>query len=220
MQYILATLLSVKGMKLYLLTVAGIWAIAVATPGPNFFVVAQSALSGSRIAAFAAVAGVTTGTLIWGLAGWLGISALFSAAPTAYIILKLAGGAYLLFLGLRMLWSTLTPTNLYAGQAAARHVTSIASYRLGLMTNLANPKSAIFVTSVFATALPNDADWTAGLAAVAIMVTVSLGWYALVALVLARPQINSAYLRGRRIIDGVAGLIFAGFGIRLLLAQK
>ena len=85
---------------MYLVTVAGIWAIAVATPGPNFIVVARSALSGSRIAAFAAVAGVTTGTLIWGLAGWLGISALFAAAPTAYIVLKLAGGTYLLFLGL------------------------------------------------------------------------------------------------------------------------
>ena len=216
----LATLLSVKGIKMYLLTVAGIWAIAVATPGPNFFIVAQSALSGSRIAAFAAVAGVSTGTLIWGLAGWLGISALFAAAPTAYIILKLAGGAYLLFLGLRLLWSTRRPTNLDSGQAAASHVTSSASYRLGLMTNLANPKSAIFVTSVFATALPIDANWTEGLAAVAIIVTVSVGWYALVALVLAQPRISSAYLRARRIIDGVTGLIFAGFGMRLLLAQK
>lgn len=74
---------------MYLLTIAGIWAIAAATPGPNFFVVAQSALSGSRMAALAAAAGVATGTLVWGFAGWLGISAMFSAVPTAYLLLKL-----------------------------------------------------------------------------------------------------------------------------------
>ena len=205
---------------MYLLTIAGIWAIAVATPGPNFFAVARSALSGNRIAAFAAVAGVTTGTLIWGLAGWLGISALFAAAPAAYIVLKLAGGAYLLFLGLRLLWSALGSTPSHLGQPVTRHATNIGAYRLGLISNLANPKSAVFVTSLFATALPVDAAWTQGLASVAIMVAVSASWYSLVALVLARPRISSAYLRGRRVIDGMTGAFFAGFGIRLLLSQK
>ncbi|WP_028957753.1 LysE family transporter [Sulfitobacter sp. 20_GPM-1509m] len=205
---------------MHLLTIAGIWAIAAATPGPNFFVVAQSALSGSRMAALAAVAGVATGTLVWGFAGWLGISAMFSAVPTAYLLLKLAGGAYLIFLGVRLLWSTRRSSNPRIGQSAVKQVEIGGSYRLGLMTNLANPKSAIFVTSIFATALPIDAAWTEGLAAVSVMVMVSVAWYALVALVLARPGISSAYLRGRRLIDGITGLFFAGFGFRLLLSQK
>ena len=205
---------------MYLLTVAGIWAIAVATPGPNFFVVARSALSGSRIAAFAAVAGVTTGTLIWGLAGWLGISALFAAAPAVYLVMKLAGGAYLLFLGLRLLWSASRSTSSHSSQPVTRHATNFSAYRLGLLSNLANPKSAIFVTSLFATALPVGAAWTQGLASVAIMVAVSAFWYSLVALVLARPRISSAYLRGRCVIDGLSGAIFAGFGIRLLFSQR
>ena len=205
---------------MFLLTVAGIWAIAVATPGPNFFVVARSALSGSRIAAFAAVAGVTTGTLIWGLAGLLGINALFSAAPAAYFILKLAGGAYLLFLGIRLLCSARRSIPSQSAQPVPRDTTNFGAYRLGLLSNLANPKSAVFVTSLFATALPPDATWPQGLASVAIMVAVSAFWYSLVALVLARPRISSAYLRGRRVIDGVTGAIFAGFGVRLLLSQK
>ena len=205
---------------MYLLTVAGIWAVAVATPGPNFFVVAQSALSGSRATALAAVAGVATGTLVWGLAGWLGISAMFAAAPAAYVLLKLAGGAYLLFLGLRLLWSIREPTDIHAGHPAARQVTKAGAYRLGLVTNLANPKAAIFVTSVFATALPVGVAPAEGLAAVAVMVAVSGGWYSVVALVLARPNVGAAYLRGRRLIDGLTGVFFAGFGVRLLLSQR
>ena len=181
---------------------------------------ARSALSGSRIAAFAAVAGVTTGTLIWGLAGWLGISALFAAAPAAYLVMKLAGGAYLLFLGLRLLWSASRSTSSHSSQPVTRHATNFSAYRLGLLSNLANPKSAIFVTSLFATALPFGAAWTQGLASVAIMVAVSAFWYSLVALVLARPRISSAYLRGRCVIDGLSGAIFAGFGIRLLFSQR
>jgi protein-S-isoprenylcysteine O-methyltransferase Ste14 len=61
----------------FLLTVAAIWAIAAITPGPNFFFIVRCALTGSRRAAMSAVAGVVTGTLCWGLAGWLGVSALF-----------------------------------------------------------------------------------------------------------------------------------------------
>ncbi|WP_275540461.1 LysE family translocator [Rhizobium tubonense] len=83
---------------MYLLTVASIWTIAALTPGPNFLLVVRVGLTGPQIVAVAAVAGIITGTFFWGLAGWLGIGSLFTAAPFAYAVAKMAGGVYLLWL--------------------------------------------------------------------------------------------------------------------------
>src|SRR5580704_14531568 len=85
-----------------LLTVAALWTLAVATPGPNFLMILRVAIGQSRPAGLRAVVGVGFGTMIWGAAGFFGVHALFEAAPWLYAALKLFGGAYLIFLGLRM----------------------------------------------------------------------------------------------------------------------
>ena len=64
-----------------LLSIAVIWGIAAATPGPNFFVILRTTAVHARPVALAAVAGVCSGTLLWGLAGFFGISTLFALAP-------------------------------------------------------------------------------------------------------------------------------------------
>src|SRR5471030_1446244 len=84
-----------------LLSLALLWTVAVVTPGPNFFNTAQLAASCSRKHGVVAALGVATGTVLWGLAGGLGIKSLFSAAPTLYLTFKIAGGCYLIYLGLK-----------------------------------------------------------------------------------------------------------------------
>ena len=84
-----------------LLSLALLWTVAVVTPGPNFFNIAQLAASQSKRHGVVAALGVATGTVLWGLAGGLGIKSLFSAAPTLYLSFKIAGGCYLIYLGLK-----------------------------------------------------------------------------------------------------------------------
>ena len=88
---------SVFDVATVLLSVAGLWTVAVVTPGPNFFLTVQTAVGGSRRAALWSVLGTSCGTVVWGLSGFFGLALLFQAAPWLYGSLKLLGGAYLVY---------------------------------------------------------------------------------------------------------------------------
>lgn len=83
--------------------VVSIWMVAVITPGPNFFITARTAMAGGRQSAFFVVIGICTGTLIWGTAGFSGLSFLYSISPAVYKILRIAGGLYISYLGITFL---------------------------------------------------------------------------------------------------------------------
>lgn len=205
---------------MFLLSVAAIWAVAAITPGPNFFIVVRTALEGSRSAAVAVIAGVILGTFCWGLAGWLGISALFAAVPFAYLFLKVAGGLYLCFLGAKLVWNSWRKVSGSEPNAAPAGIGPKQAFYSGLATNLANPKSAFFVASLFAATLPVEHSWIQGASAVATMVLVSSLWYSFVLTVLRNPAVAGAYARGRKTLDAAAGVIFMGFGLKLLTSAR
>lgn len=205
---------------MFLVTVATIWAVAAITPGPNFLVVVRCALTGSRAVAFGAVAGTLTGTAAWGLAGWLGISALFAAAPIAYLALKVAGGLYLVWLGLRLLQAARRKPDLVLPRPSRAPLSPLAAWRLGLITNLANPKSALFVASLFAATLPAEHHWSHGAAAVALMIAISSLWYAGLALALTHRRVAEQFRRAGQAIDAVTGAVFVGFGLSLVWSAR
>lgn len=199
-----------------LLSVAGIWTLAVVTPGPNFFLTIQTALGQSRPAALWNVLGIACGTVIWGLCGFFGIALLFRTAPWLHAALKLLGGGYLIYLGLKLVRQSFNPP---PGAVTAARIpsTALAAWRTGLLTNLSNPKTAAFVTSLFAASLPATAPLWLGLTSVALMVALSMTWYAAVACLFSTGRYTALYRRGRLWIDRSAGLIFIAFGTRLAL---
>lgn len=204
-----------------LLSIAVIWGIAAVTPGPNFFVILRTTAVHARPAALAAVAGVCSGTLLWGLAGFFGISTLFALAPWFYVALKVVGGLYLTYLGLRLIANSFrarppSPVAKGAAQGAAPP-NRWSAWRLGLLTNLANPKTAAFVTSLFATTMPAEPTFALGLAAALVMTGVSLLWYGGVALVFGSAPMTAFYAGAAKAIDRLAGGIFVFFGAKLAL---
>ncbi|WFR97842.1 LysE family transporter [Rhizobium tumorigenes] len=205
---------------MFYLSIAAIWAVAAITPGPNFFVVVRTALERSRTAAFGVMAGVILGTFFWGMAGWLGISSLFTAAPVAYFVLKLAGGLYLLYLGGRLLWQSYASGGHSSEATSKTAISPRQAFYSGLATNLANPKSAFFVASLFAAALPANSSWPEGMAAVAIMVAISALWYTFVLTVMRNSSVVAAYTRAKRAIDVFAGMAFVGFGAKMLTSAR
>ncbi|MDJ0720801.1 MAG: LysE family transporter [Desulfobacterales bacterium] len=197
-----------------LLSVAGLWTVAVVTPGPNFFLTVQTAIGGSRPQALWSVLGTSCGTVVWGLAGFFGLALLFQAAPWLYGGLKLLGGGYLIYLGVKLL----RPGGGYQGHNAWGHhapVRATGAWRAGLLTNLSNPKTAAFVTGLFAASMPAAAPAWLGLASVALMTTLSLVWYAAVACFFSGARCTRIYQRSRRWIDRTAGIIFIAYGARL-----
>jgi threonine/homoserine/homoserine lactone efflux protein len=193
-----------------LAAVAAIWGVAVVTPGPNFLVAARVAAVRSRAEGLGVVAGIGLGTTAWGLSGFFGVHAMFVFAPWLYEVLTLAGAAYLVVMGARIIRGSFAPVPASERQAAG------PAFRLGLFTSLSNPKSALFVASLFAGVMPLGAPLGDGLAAVAEMVAISVAWYAAVVLLLTTRRAAAAFARAARWIDRAAGAVFVGFGLALI----
>lgn len=200
-----------------LLSVAAIWCVAIITPGPNFFVTAQTGIAHSRKLALAVVPGLGLGTAIWGLAGFFGVTLLFAAAPWTYLALKVVGGAYLIWLGARLLFSSFRTT--CREKQNPRFISTgnqQSAFRLGLLTVMANPKTAAFVTSLFASTLPEQPSLSLGILSVLLMACLSMSWYSVVACVFSTHSLGTLYERGHRWIDRIAGAIYIGFGAQIV----
>jgi threonine/homoserine/homoserine lactone efflux protein len=204
---------SAAGYLAPLLSLALLWTVAVVTPGPNFFNIAQLAASQSRRHGVVAALGVATGTVLWGLAGGLGIKTLFSVAPALYLGFKIAGGCYLIYLGLKQFKrkAAIAP-----GEPAATHQTYLSVYARGLLGNMTNPKSALFVTTIFATAMPAHVSPLLLALAVLTMATLSFSWYCSVALFFASRRVAGVYERSRQWLDRLAGGCYLLFGAHLV----
>jgi threonine efflux protein len=181
-------------------------------PGPNIVVVSYFAAARSRRAGLQAATGITLMTCVWVTLSLVGIGIVLLQAGALYRALRLLGAAYLLFVGLRMLWAAwrkAAPGPMPPAQSTR------APWRAGLFTNLGNPKSAVFWTSVFAVIFPVEAPWWFFLAAIAIVAVQTAAWYSLVALVLSTPAARKSYARFARAVDVVAGSVMTAFGLRL-----
>ena len=193
------------------LTVGGLWLVAVVIPGPNFLVVTRLAIGSGRAAAMRAVVGIVIGTVLWGTAGVLGVQTVFAAFPAVYGALQVAGAAWLLVVGLR--------TFRAAPQGAADIQPPDVGVRTGLLSSLSNPKSALLIGSLFTAVLTDQTDAWAGALMVAEIAVISFGWYALVSTVVASPAVARGFQGAGTWIDRGAGLVFIFFALRIIASR-
>jgi threonine efflux protein len=202
-----------------LFLIGGLYLVAAASPGPNFFIISQLALAGARQRACVVVAGITAGSTLWASSAMAGLAVLLLHMSWLSLVLKLAGAAYLVWYGLKLLWSGAKQGA--AVPANSQHVpTPGRAFRTGLLTSLTNPKTGVFWTSVFATTLPVGAPvWV--YVAIALMIAVlSAIWHVGIALVFMAGPIHTAYRRLRRPIDTTCGTILVLLGLRLGLGRQ
>lgn len=197
-----------------LMVVAAIWTVAAIIPGPNFFITVHTAVGDGRNLSFFTVLGIVTGTLIWAVSGYLGISLLFETVPMLYLLLKAAGGLYLIYVGINLIRGKRT-----SGQKSRCSPLATGCFRLGLLTNLLNPKTAAFMTSLFAATIPSQPTMELGIAVVAVICSISAFWYLLVATLFSRDLAKRVYSQLKWKIEKIAGLIFTGFGLKLALYE-
>src|SRR5438445_12646249 len=132
--------------------VAGFVALAIVvivTPGPDTALRIRNTLAGGRSAGIATAVGVALGQATWSLATSVGVSALLVAAEPAFAALKLAGAAYLIYLGAQSLWSAYRGRSAHpAVDAGLPRVRTATALRQGVLSNLTNPKMAVFFPSL------------------------------------------------------------------------
>lgn len=199
-----------------LFALAVIHLLAAMVPGPNMVVTAHVAASRSAREGLACVAGVVVTTLAWVCLTLAGVGMILQELGHFYTALKFIGALYLLWLGGRMIWAAVRQPAASAPvpQSAMARLPRSA-FRLGVLTNVSNPKSAVFWTSVFVVAVPPDAPaWFYGAVIAVIGVQTAL-WYGLVALAFAAPPAQAAYRRFGRFVEGLAGAAMIAFGLKL-----
>lgn len=206
------------------LTLALVQLIALVSPGPDFFFVTQTAVSRSRSEALAGVAGITLGVAVWAALALLGLQWLFQRMHWLQQGIRMAGGAYLIWLGWK-LWRSARRVRISAAAAWPPSTPSAPgsvwrSLLTGLGTNLANPKVVVYFGSIFSAFAGNGRSWAVKSELWALVVLETLVWFGWVATLFALPAMRRGYLRLGRWIDGVAGTIFVAFGLHLLLGKR
>lgn len=197
-----------------------LWGLAVLVPGPDTLMIVNIATRAGRSRALFTVAGIVCGTLIFWLAGFFGVAALFDAAPWSYHVLRIGGALYLVYLGLRMIGTDIRSLPREAAEASgATTISTARAFGIGLAVNLSNPKTALFITSLYASTLPPLPPVM--LVAAVTLTTVSLSaiWYSLLALALTS-ETGQGYLAAlERRLTRALGTIFVLFGVKLILQK-
>jgi threonine/homoserine/homoserine lactone efflux protein len=194
----------------------GVITLLTITPGADMAMVSRSVFMGGRRDAFATTLGIAAGCLIWALASAAGVAAVLAASETAYDALRLAGAAYLVWLGVQ---SLLAARRGYAGDPvaagdAARRAPS--PFRQGLLTNLFNPKIALFYTTFLPQFIgPGDPVLLLSLGMAGVHIALGIVWLSAYAWLLDRAVEAFQSSRLRRALDALTGMVLAGLGIRV-----
>lgn len=199
-----------------LLSLFAVDLLAAISPGPNFVVVTQAAVSRTRRYAAAVVSGIVTANLMWCFAVVLGVSALFDLAPWLYGTIKLLGGAYLIYLGV-CLWRS--NSQMTTDTASSLQSSLGAAYIRGLLTNLANPKSVVYFGSIFALFMRPDTPAWVQVTAVCIVIFNTVLWYGSVAALFSSKVVQRLYVHIQRPLNRVTGAVMIGFGGKLVLVR-
>jgi threonine/homoserine/homoserine lactone efflux protein len=197
----------------------GVAIVVIVTPGPDTALTIRNTLLGGRRGGVFTATGVSSGQALWTLATSLGLAAILRSSEPAFVALKIAGGAYLAVLGAQALLAAIRGTA--GGRVSlggdARRLNPLAAFRQGLLSNLTNPKMAVFFPSL----LPQFTSSFAGLLSLGLVFsTLTLVWLATYAVVVAKAGdfLNRSSIR--RSLEGVTGTVLIGLGLRLATEHR
>jgi threonine/homoserine/homoserine lactone efflux protein len=200
-----------------LLAFAAVSAIVIVTPGQDTALTIRNSLLGGRPTGLATATGVAAGQAVWTLATSLGLAALLVASEPVFLALKLVGAAYLVYLGAQSLLAAArrrrrTHTGSGSGSACPR-----VAFRQGALSNLGNPKMAVFFSSL----LPQFGSSFAELLTLGVVFCgMTLTWLSLYAVVVARAGDVLRRPAIRRAIDAITGAVLVALGLRLATERR
>lgn len=206
-----------------LLSIVGIIAalsLGTMSPGPSFVVVARTTVAKSRANGVATAIGMGVGGVLFASAALLGLHSLLISVPMLYATLKIAGGLYLCYLGVRILLSARESIEIVHENGTNKTDSLTRSFVFGLTTQISNPKTAIVYASVFASFLPSGFSPLLAVTVLCSVFVIETGWYSIVAVMSSAPIPRRAYLKYKACIDRLAGLAMGALGIRLLSTAK
>ena len=195
--------------------------VAMMSPGPDFLLVSKNALTSSTSNGLATATGIASGIVLHLAYCILGIAVLVSQSIILFNVVKILGGVYLIYLGIKCLLSKPTTSQeiTYNAQPKIHQKTLWQSFREGFVTNALNPKVTIFFLSIFTTIVAPETNMATKIAMGVIIVVSNIVWFSTEVFVLSRPLIQAKFLRYRQRIDRVFGVLLCGLGLKVMVTS-
>ena len=200
-------------------TILGALLLGAISPGPSFVMVARTSIALSRRNGMAAAVGMGVGGVVFATLALLGLHVLLTSVTWLDFALKLIGGLYLLYLAIRF-WQGAASPLVVSGPDDPHEVPFGKSFLLALTTQVSNPKTLAFYSSIFAALLPPNVPTAMLFLLPPLVFVVEAGWYAVVVMAFSSPSPRAAYLRAKTLIDRMAGAVMGLLGLKLILEAR
>lgn len=194
--------------------------VVIVTPGQDTALTIRNTLLGDRRGGIATAVGVAAGQTIWALATSAGLAVILQASHPAFLVLRIAGAAYLVYLGGRALGDAVRlrgrePDGEASFESGSRMLPRRALHQ-GLISNLGNPKMILFFTSLLPQFVTRgQPTFLPFLLLGLVFASMTLIWLTVYALAVAKARALLLQSRARRIVDAVTGAVLVAFGVRL-----
>ena len=194
-------------------------ALLVMSPGPNGVLIAKTVPTSGRAAGFANVAGFVTAFYLHGTLSILGISVILVQSAQLFMMVKIAGAAYLCWVGFKALREAWRGVKTVAEVAPAkRRRTLLVAYGEGLLTNALNPKVSIFYLAAFPQFIPvGEGAITSAFMLVCVHASINIIWFSTMIILLSRLTGMARNGSFQRALKAVTGSVFIAFGIKLAM---
>lgn len=199
-----------------LLTICLLHFVAQLSPGPDVLLIAKSAASNTRLNTLKIIAGISAGIVVWVVLTLMGFTVLVEQFPWIQQVLMMVGGGFLAKMGWGMLNGGLKLLKQEVALDSSEEIEKPQNYFIqGLLTNLSNPKTLIYFSSVFSLALSSSAgsDLKTQLAFIIPIQTFLV--FSLLMMIVSMPKIKVLYQRAGSYIDIISGGLFLAFAVWL-----
>lgn len=202
----------------------GVSIIVIITPGPDTTITIRNTLLGGRAGGVSTALGIACGQAIWAFATSAGIVALLIASGPLFLVVKYMGAAYLVYLGIQALRAAFSRSATAQGepqQRPTRHLTSLIAFRQGVLSDLGNPKMAVFFASLLPQFVPSGGTtFSAILFLGVVFALMTFTWLALYVAVIAKAGDVLRRPTIRRTVEGVTGVLLIGLGLRVAAEHR
>lgn len=202
-----------------IILVIGLFLLGVVSPGPNFLVVVERSMASGFRGGLATGVGVALGDALYAGAGILGVTGFMSRVGWLFAAVKILGGIYIAWIGGSMIWGSQRGVR-PGGSREEKSVDATESFRRGLLTDLSNPKTIVFFTSIFAAGYHPDLPAWVALSMWCGIVTASITWRTGLALAFSSQPVRALYRRFRRGVETLFGGMLVLFGVRLAVGSE
>ena len=199
-----------------LVSVFAIFIPALMLPGPDFIAVVRSSMARGTTAGLLTTLGVSTGLGLYAALSLLGLSAILVEYQWLAWAIRIAGGCYLGYLAIRLVFTKPAPLRIKDNNDNTRGNPLV----FGFLVTLTNPKAIVLFTSVFATAITDTTPYWVMATMIGLVFISALIWYALVSLFMSSRRVIARFQHAQHWIERAAGVCFIAIGGRILADAK